>query len=136
MDWVYLAEDKHLWRCVVNTPMNLLILYNKARSRATASGLINHALCHEGMRGSGGMAPLQMSGQLHSPAALPHPRKSPGYESDWAPEPVWTLRKLNSRVGNATCFVAALRACSLPVCPCSKHFELNGVVSSTKYGVP
>jgi hypothetical protein len=29
MDWVYLAEDKQLRRCPVNTSMNLLILYKK-----------------------------------------------------------------------------------------------------------
>jgi hypothetical protein len=36
---------------------------------------------------------MEVSGQLHSPAALP-PGKEPlvpiGYEAGWAPEPFWT----------------------------------------------
>jgi hypothetical protein len=43
---------------------------------------------------------MEVSGQLHAPAALP-PGKEPlvpiGYEAGWAPEPVWMrLRKKNS----------------------------------------
>jgi hypothetical protein len=36
---------------------------------------------------------MEVSGQLHAPAALP-PGKPPvpsGYEAGWAPEPVWAL---------------------------------------------
>jgi hypothetical protein len=36
---------------------------------------------------------LEVSGQLHAPAALPPGKQPPvsiGYEAEWAPEPVWT----------------------------------------------
>jgi hypothetical protein len=37
---------------------------------------------------------MEVSGQLHTPAALPPEEELPapiGYEAGWAPEPVWTL---------------------------------------------
>jgi len=36
---------------------------------------------------------MEVSGQLHAPAALPTGKESlvpTGYEAGWAPEPVWT----------------------------------------------
>jgi hypothetical protein len=38
---------------------------------------------------------MEVSGQLHAPAALPagkEPLELIGYEAGWAPESVWTLR--------------------------------------------
>jgi hypothetical protein len=39
---------------------------------------------------------LEVSGQLHAPAALPPEKEPPiliGEEAGWAPEPVWTIRR-------------------------------------------
>jgi hypothetical protein len=36
---------------------------------------------------------MEVSGQLHAPAALPPGKETPvstGYEAEWAPEPFWT----------------------------------------------
>jgi hypothetical protein len=57
---------------------------------------------------------MEVSGQLHPPAALP-PGKGPpvsiGFEDRWAPEPVWTRRlraKSSFPAGNQTSVVQAV----------------------------
>jgi hypothetical protein len=57
--------------------------------------LINEALCHEGIRGNGGIAPLHGGEWSAShPDHLPlgkFPPISIGEEAEWAPELVWML---------------------------------------------
>jgi hypothetical protein len=76
--------------------------------------LVSEAVCHEDIWGSGGIAPsfltsalMEMSGQLHAPAAL-SPWKEPsvliGKEAGFTPELVWTLwrREKIFTAGNRT----------------------------------
>jgi hypothetical protein len=40
---------------------------------------------------------MEVSGQVHAPAALPKRKELPvpiGYEAGWAPEPVWKRKNL------------------------------------------
>jgi hypothetical protein len=48
---------------------------------------------------------MELSGQLHGPAALLSEKEPPatiGEEARWAPEPLWTLekRKISTAAGN------------------------------------
>jgi hypothetical protein len=54
---------------------------------------------------------MEVSGQLHVPAALP-PAKEPSVlirqEAEWAPEPVWTLRRRKKILSTLTPFIQSV----------------------------
>jgi hypothetical protein len=55
---------------------------------------------------------MEVSNQLHAPAALPvgkEPPASKGYEAGWAPEPVWTRQKREKSLASCGNYTPAVQ---------------------------